>query len=130
MKVSKYYLVYDFMLKFVINRWVLVKDKEVAKKMIKFMEVNSIGVSKESQIRVAKILQVVAEGCKRFRSPENDNFFEFGKDLMAKRWEILRETMKKSLMFTLPKYPLQHCNYFGDVTQAHPGKLPKIYSIS
>lgn len=98
------------------------KDKEVAKKMIKFMEVNTIGVSKESQIRVAKILQVVADGCKRFGSPDGDNFFEFSKSLMSKRWEILRETVKKTRMFTLPKYPLQHCNYTGDVTQAHPGK--------
>ncbi|CAH1417245.1 unnamed protein product [Lactuca virosa] len=100
--------------------WALVKDKEVAKKMIKFMEVNTIGVSKESQIRVAKILQVVADGCKRFGSPDGDNFFEFSKSLMSKRWEILRETVKKTRMFTLPKYPLQHCNYTGDVTQAHP----------
>ncbi|GJU21071.1 L-tryptophan--pyruvate aminotransferase 1-like protein [Tanacetum coccineum] len=46
--------------------WALVKDKEVAKKMIKYMEVTTIGVSKESQLRVAKILQVVADGCKPF----------------------------------------------------------------
>ncbi|KAK1425890.1 hypothetical protein QVD17_21252 [Tagetes erecta] len=100
--------------------WALVKDIEVAKKMTKFMEVSTIGVSKESQLRVAKILQVVADRCKRFGSPEGDNFFEFSKNLLTKRWEILRETVKKTQMFTLPKYPLQHCNYTGDVTQAHP----------
>ncbi|GJU23835.1 L-tryptophan--pyruvate aminotransferase 1-like protein [Tanacetum coccineum] len=64
--------------------WALVKDKEVAKKMIKYMEVTTIGVSKESQLRVAKILQVVADGCKRFGSPDGDNFFEFGQKMMAK----------------------------------------------
>ncbi|KAI3795958.1 hypothetical protein L1987_38619 [Smallanthus sonchifolius] len=100
--------------------WALVKDKDVAKKMTKFLEVSTIGVSKESQLRVAKILQVVADRCKRFGSPQGHNFFEFGKSLLAKRWEILRETVKKAQMFTLPKYPLQHCNYTGDVTQAHP----------
>lgn len=100
--------------------WALVKDKDVAKKMTKFMEVSSIGVSKESQLRVAKILQVVADGCKRFGSPDGDNFFECGQKLMKERWEILRETVKKTQMFTLPKYPHQHCNYFGDVTQSYP----------
>lgn len=98
------------------------KDKEVAKKMTKYMEVTTIGVSKESQLRVAKILQVVADGCKRFGSPDGDNFFEFGQKMMAKRWEILRETVKKTQMFTPPKFPLQHCTYFGDLTQAYPGK--------
>ncbi|GKE74230.1 L-tryptophan--pyruvate aminotransferase 1-like protein, partial [Tanacetum coccineum] len=100
--------------------WALVKDKEVAKKMTKYMEVTTIGVSKESQLRVAKILQVVADGCKRFGSPDGDNFFEFGQNMMAKRWEILRQTVKKTQMFTLPKFPLQQCNYFGHVTQAYP----------
>ncbi|GJQ99122.1 L-tryptophan--pyruvate aminotransferase 1-like protein [Tanacetum coccineum] len=100
--------------------WALVKDKEVAKKMTKYMEVTTIGVSKESQLRVAKILQVVADGCKRFGSPDGDNFFEFGQKMMAKRWEILRQSVKKTQMFTLPKFPLQQCNYFGHVTQAYP----------
>ncbi|XP_071706059.1 L-tryptophan--pyruvate aminotransferase 1 [Rutidosis leptorrhynchoides] len=100
--------------------WALVKDKDVAKKMTKFMEVSSIGVSKESQLRVAKILQVVADGCKQFGSSSGDNFFEFGLKMMKERWEILRETVKKTRMFTLPKYPDQHCNYFGDITQAYP----------
>ncbi|XP_076947288.1 L-tryptophan--pyruvate aminotransferase 1-like [Bidens hawaiensis] len=100
--------------------WALVKDKEVAKKMIKFMEVATIGVSKEAQLRVAKILQVIADGSKHFGSPEGDNFFEFGQNLMKKRWEILREILKKNQVFTIPKYPFQHCNYFGDDTQAHP----------
>ncbi|XP_024960896.1 L-tryptophan--pyruvate aminotransferase 1 [Cynara cardunculus var. scolymus] len=100
--------------------WALVKDKEVAKKMITFVVASSIGVSKESQLRVAKILQVVADGCKRFGSSDGDNLFEYGRNVLAKRWEILRETVKNTQMFTLPKYPLQHCNYNGDLTQAHP----------
>ncbi|KAJ0828729.1 putative transaminase [Helianthus annuus] len=100
--------------------WALVKDKEVAKRMIKFMEVTTIGVSKESQLRVAKILQFIADGCKQFGSPQGDNFFEFGQSLMKKRWQILRETLKENQMFTIPKYPLQHCNFFGDIINAHP----------
>ncbi|KAJ0890366.1 putative transaminase [Helianthus annuus] len=35
--------------------WAVVKDREIAKKMTTFIEINTIGVSKESQIRAAKI---------------------------------------------------------------------------
>ncbi|KAF3322039.1 L-tryptophan--pyruvate aminotransferase 1-like isoform X1 [Carex littledalei] len=42
--------------------WALVKDADVARKMVKFIEMNSIGVSKDSQIRAARILQVVSDG--------------------------------------------------------------------
>ncbi|KAJ0449501.1 putative transaminase [Helianthus annuus] len=109
--------------------WALVKDKEVAKRMIKFMEVTTIGVSKESQLRVAKILQFIADGCKQFGSPQGDNFFEFGQSLMKKRWQILRETLKENQMFTIPKYPLQHCNFFGDIINAHPGNYFSIIQV-
>ncbi|KAF5940085.1 hypothetical protein HYC85_021252 [Camellia sinensis] len=43
--------------------WALVKEKEVARRMIKFMEVSTIGVSKESQVRAAKILGVISDSC-------------------------------------------------------------------
>lgn len=35
------------------------KDKEFAKKMTKFIEISSIGVSKDSQLCAAKILDVI-----------------------------------------------------------------------
>ena len=37
------------------------KDQEVAKKMTKFIEVNTIGVFKDSQLRAAKVLRVVSD---------------------------------------------------------------------
>ncbi|KAG5568111.1 hypothetical protein H5410_064875 [Solanum commersonii] len=46
--------------------WALVKDKEVAMKMTKFMEISTIGVSKEAQLRAAKILEVVSNSCLDF----------------------------------------------------------------
>ncbi|TXG56241.1 hypothetical protein EZV62_017554 [Acer yangbiense] len=45
--------------------WALVKDTEVAKKMIKFIELNSIGVSKESQLRAAMILGTLSDNSYR-----------------------------------------------------------------
>ncbi|VVA94824.1 unnamed protein product [Arabis nemorensis] len=96
--------------------WALVKDKEVAKKMVEYIVVNSIGVSKESQIRTAKILKVLKETCKS----ESENFFEYGRDMMKNRWEKLREVVKESDVFTLPKYPEAHCNFFGKSLESYP----------
>ncbi|CAH2066590.1 unnamed protein product [Thlaspi arvense] len=96
--------------------WALVKDKEVAKKMVEYIIVNSIGVSKESQIRAAKILKVLAETCKS----ETESFFEYGREMMKNRWEKLREVVKESDVFTLPKYPEAYCNFFGKSLESYP----------
>lgn len=93
------------------------KDQEVAKKMVEYIIVNSIGVSKESQIRTAKILKVLKETCKS----ESENFFEYGREMMKNRWEKLREVVKESDVFTLPKYPEAHCNFFGKSLESYPG---------
>ncbi|KAL8140793.1 hypothetical protein V2J09_006814, partial [Rumex salicifolius] len=83
--------------------WALVKDKEVAKKMVKFIELSSIGVSKDSQLRAAKILHAV--------SNTEDDFFEFNFQLMESRWKQLREVVKKSGLFSLPDFPSAFCKY-------------------
>lgn len=97
------------------------KDKEVAKKMVEYIIVNSIGVSKESQVRTAKILKVLKETCNS-ESDESENFFKYGRKMMKNRWEKLREVVKESDAFTLPKYPEAFCNYFGKSLESYPGK--------
>ncbi|XP_058195660.1 L-tryptophan--pyruvate aminotransferase 1-like [Rhododendron vialii] len=98
--------------------WALVKDEDVAKKMTEFISINTIGVSKESQIRAAKVLGHVSESC---LNPGPENFFEFGQILMAERWAKLRQVVAQSGMFSLPHYPKQHCLFTGKFsTQAHP----------
>ncbi|KAJ8773556.1 hypothetical protein K2173_005802 [Erythroxylum novogranatense] len=101
--------------------WALVKDKEVAQKMIKFMEINSIGVSKESQLRAAKILGVISEDCQNFRAVGSENFFEYAQRLMSERWEKLRDAVKNNPSLSLPKYPQEFCNFTGKYTEPHPG---------
>ncbi|KDP26637.1 hypothetical protein JCGZ_17795 [Jatropha curcas] len=99
--------------------WALVKDKDVAKKMMKFMEITSIGVSKESQLRAAKILGVVTESCQH-GVPDSENFFKYSQCLMAERWEKLRQVVKNSAIFSLPKYPHEWCNFSEIYTESHP----------
>ncbi|KAK1365731.1 L-tryptophan--pyruvate aminotransferase 1 [Heracleum sosnowskyi] len=103
--------------------WALVKDKEVAKKMVTFMTISTIGVSKESQHRAAKILEVISNGCKDLKSPNGniiDNFFHYGQSILTKRWDKLRNTLKHSRVFSLAKYPVKYCHFTQDLSEAHP----------
>lgn len=93
--------------------WAIVKDKEVAKKMTKFIELSSIGVSKDSQLRAAKILQAVSDSSTRVGgSKAGNNFFEFSFNLMEERWKQLREAVESSVgSFSLPEFPPAFCKY-------------------
>lgn len=77
--------------------WALVKDEEIAKRMTKFIELNSIGVSKDSQLRAAKILQAVSDSCDHGGDlKESRDFFEINYHLIEERWNRLREAVKES----------------------------------
>ena len=41
-------------------RWAIVKDSHVAKLMVKFLEISTIGVSKEAQLRAISILEMIS----------------------------------------------------------------------
>ncbi|XP_020269768.1 tryptophan aminotransferase-related protein 2-like [Asparagus officinalis] len=100
--------------------WALVKDREVAKRMTKFIELNTIGVSKDSQVRAAQILKVVSDG---YELPVTDpaaRLFDYGRRILGYRWERLREVAKTTGMFSLPEYESDHCNFIGQQTSANP----------
>ncbi|KAH0720249.1 hypothetical protein KY284_005279 [Solanum tuberosum] len=80
--------------------WALVKDKEVARKMTNFMEISTIGVSKEAQLRAAKILEVVSDSC---LDPKMENFFEYSQSLMTDKWQRLRQVVLANNFFVLQK---------------------------
>uniref|UniRef100_M1DIT6 Alliin lyase n=1 Tax=Solanum tuberosum TaxID=4113 RepID=M1DIT6_SOLTU len=63
--------------------WALVKGKEVARKMTKFTEICTIGVSKEPQLRDAKILEVISNSYLDFTL---ENFLEYSQSRMTDRW--------------------------------------------
>ncbi|KAI8528211.1 hypothetical protein RHMOL_Rhmol12G0133000 [Rhododendron molle] len=97
--------------------WALVKDKDVARKMTKFIEISTIGVSKEAQLRSAKILGVISDSCLH---PNSNNFFEYCQRLMAERWGKLKEVVGRSKIFTLPEYAPEYCLFAGEFSEAHP----------
>ncbi|KMZ69705.1 Alliinase family protein [Zostera marina] len=103
--------------------WALVKDDEVARKMIKFIEMNTIGVSKDSQIRAARILSVVRnshDNSKIVHSVE-ESFFHYARRTMTERWDRLNEAIKSSNgAFILADFPSQHCNFSDEIIESHP----------
>ncbi|GAU48551.1 hypothetical protein TSUD_99570 [Trifolium subterraneum] len=101
--------------------WAIVKDIEVAKKMIKFIQLNSIGVSRESQIRAAKIIGVICDGYQNLKSIESDRlFFYHSKRLMKERWEKFKGAIEQSKVFTLTKYPTSYCHFNKDFSEQYP----------
>ncbi|KAJ6882264.1 tryptophan aminotransferase-related protein 2-like [Populus alba x Populus x berolinensis] len=91
--------------------WALVKDVEVAKKMVKFVELNTIGVSKDSQLRAAKVLQVVIHSCQYPTSL--GSLFDFAAHLMEERWKLLRAAVRQSGLFTLPEFSPGSCSFLN-----------------
>ncbi|KAG2399198.1 Tryptophan aminotransferase-related protein [Vigna angularis] len=100
--------------------WALVKDKEVAKKMTKFIELNTIGVSKDSQLRAAKVLRAVSDSWEQGNSKEGESFFKFSHKLMANRWKQLRLVVEHSELFSLPKFSQSFCTFFKQVLEPQP----------
>ncbi|KAK2663687.1 hypothetical protein Ddye_002261 [Dipteronia dyeriana] len=78
--------------------------------MTKYIELNTFGVSRDSQLRAAKVLKVVSEPSS---SSEDESFFEFNHHQLARRWELLRLVVQMSGQFSLPEYSPQNCTFFG-----------------
>ncbi|ONK66239.1 uncharacterized protein A4U43_C06F5660 [Asparagus officinalis] len=100
--------------------WAIVKDPNIAKKMTKFIAMNTIGVSKDSQLRAAKILKVISDGYEHPNTKSSMRLFDFGRDRLAKRWERLREVVKATKLFSLPEYPLETCKFTREKFAAYP----------
>ena len=99
------------------------KDAEVAKKMIKFIELNTIGVSRDSQLRAAKILEVLTNTTEKHGSSDSgESFFEISYHLMEDRWQLLRAAVNNGRMFSLPDFAPGFCHFLQQETQPQPGK--------
>ncbi|XP_004300914.1 PREDICTED: tryptophan aminotransferase-related protein 2-like [Fragaria vesca subsp. vesca] len=97
--------------------WALVKDEEVAKRMIKFIELNTIGVSRDSQLRAAKILEVMTNTSV---DSSGESFFDISHHLMAERWRLLRAAVNNSRRFSLPEFAPGFCHFFQKETMPQP----------
>ncbi|XP_051136497.1 tryptophan aminotransferase-related protein 2-like [Andrographis paniculata] len=97
--------------------WALVKDRKIAMKMTEFIMLSTIGVSKESQLRAAKIFRVVVDA---HEHRDSSAFFDHSYELMARRWCQLREVVEKSNLFSLPELPSGKCSFSGRTFTTQP----------
>lgn len=104
-------------------------DIEVAKRMTRFVQLSSIGVSKESQARVAKIIGVICDGYQNLKSNESELFFEYSKRLMRERWEKFRGAVEQSKVFTVAKYPRAYCNFTNETSETYPGIINIFWAL-
>jgi L-tryptophan---pyruvate aminotransferase len=97
-----------------------VKDRDVAKRMAKFIELNTIGVSKDSQLRAAKVLGAVSDA---YELPEaaQHRLFDYGRRKMVERWRVLREAAAASGAFSLPHETSAFCNFTKETAATNPG---------
>ncbi|GAA0184717.1 transaminase [Lithospermum erythrorhizon] len=86
--------------------WALVKDEAIARKMTKYIEISTIGVSKDSQIRAAKVFDVISDSHEHKGSFDGISpFFDHSYDQMTRRWQQLREAVSNGTLFSLPDFP-------------------------
>lgn len=102
------------------------KDKEIAKKMTTFIEINTIGVSKDSQIRAAKILQAISDSCDHANQKHAESFFDYSYKLMSQRWKEIREAVNKTKLFSLTNFPQETCSFSGRTFGQLPGNLKTV----
>jgi L-tryptophan---pyruvate aminotransferase len=112
-------------------RWALVKDRGIAQKMTKFIELNTIGVSKDSQLRAAKVLKAVSDGYElpAGTKPAHHRLFDFGRHKMVERWSMLREAAAASGIFSLPEETSDHCNFTKEMAATNPGTVSEDSAI-
>ncbi|KAJ4829532.1 Tryptophan aminotransferase- protein 2, partial [Turnera subulata] len=92
----------------------------VARKMVKFIELSTIGVSKDSQLRAASVLKVVSDSCEHPGPASNQSLFDEVHNLMATRWSRLRGAVKQSVLFTLPDFSPAFCKFRGQYFEPQP----------
>lgn len=95
--------------------WAILKDETVAKRMMKFMELNTIGVSHDSQVRATHILRAVVEGYDApsdASSSTTNKLFHFGAARMQYRWSRLRSALNASAEFAIPEFSPAECTFF------------------
>lgn len=100
--------------------WAIVKNRDVAKRMMKFIEVSTIGVSKDSQLRAAKILKTVSDQYEFEAAEDFTKLFHFSRKTMRDRWERLRLAVAASNAFSLPVFQPEYCNFMKEHTLPFP----------
>ncbi|XP_004233981.2 tryptophan aminotransferase-related protein 4-like [Solanum lycopersicum] len=93
--------------------WAIVKDKDVYERMVEYIDLNTYGIPRETQLRALKLLNVVLQGDRR-------EIFRFAHTIMKTRWEKLAEILSTSKLFSMEQLPSQHCAFSKQVRPTSP----------
>ncbi|WOK97970.1 tryptophan aminotransferase-related protein 3 [Canna indica] len=95
--------------------WALIKDEQVYLRAIEYMQLNTMGTSHDTQLRILKLIKVmIAE-----QGGEKD-IFEFGYNTLKARWSRLSNLISSSNRFSLQQLSPQYCNYFKKIRDPSP----------
>ena len=97
----------------------MIKDKSVYDKFLQYIQFADLGISKDTQLRVLKLLKVVLEG-------DGKSLFQYGYYKMSDRWERLIPIFSNSKRFSLQKRQPSHCNFFNQTRLPTPGNCTLI----
>ncbi|GJM94734.1 hypothetical protein PR202_ga11407 [Eleusine coracana subsp. coracana] len=102
--------------------WALVRDRDVARKMVYFVDRSTIGVSKDSQLRATKILGVVSDAYELpHAAGAPPRLFGFARRRLAERWRALRAAVAASSgAFSLQEETSGYCNFAKQTVAACP----------
>ncbi|CAN0928334.1 Tryptophan aminotransferase-related protein 4 [Linum grandiflorum] len=101
--------------------WAIVKDEEVYGDMMKYLQLNTMGDSRESQLRALMLLKtVIGGGVSVSGGDGSSSIFDFAHETMKKRWQRLRSVVETSKRFSLQEVSSQYCRFFGKEREASP----------
>ncbi|MFS7895989.1 putative alliinase, EGF-like domain, pyridoxal phosphate-dependent transferase, major [Helianthus anomalus] len=96
--------------------WAIIKNKDVYEKFLNYIMMADLGISKDTQLRVLKLLKVAIE--------ENGKpLFDYSYNTMRDRWDRLTSVLSKSTRFSIQKRHPLHCNFFNETRLPSPGNL-------
>ena len=94
------------------------KDEKVHQKVLFYMELNTMGVSRDTQLRILKIIKAILTEIR-----EGEDIFGFGHNTMRERWKRLNKLISSSKRFSLQTLDTQYCTYFQKNRDPSPGNL-------
>ena len=98
-------------------RWALLKDEKVYEKALLYLDMNTMGVSRDTQLRILKIIKAILP---EIRGGEDD-IFKFGFKTMSERWKRLNKLISSEKRFSLQKLDAQYCTYLQKIRDPSPG---------
>lgn len=99
------------------DRWALIRDEKVAKKAYDYVLMSIMGASRDTQLRMLKIIKVILANLHG-----KDDIFAFGYDVMRSKWRRLNTVASRSRRISLQKIPPQYCTYFKKIREPSPGE--------